>query len=129
MNWKLTLTITMSCCLASAVSADNGQMSEERMQQMMEQAEKMQECMGKIDQKSMEAHAARAEKVNAEIKGLCAAGKHDEAQKLAMNYGKEMAASREMEDMKKCGEMMHGMMPAPPGPAAGSSPGHVCDGM
>lgn len=124
MNWKLTITIMTALCLASAVYADNGQMSEDQMQQMMEHAEKMQECMGKIDQKAMETHAARAEKVDAEIKGLCAAGKRDEAQKLAMDYGKEMAASREMQDMKKCGEMMQGMVPPH---ASGENPGHVCD--
>jgi hypothetical protein len=109
--------------------AENGQMTDEQMQQMMENTGKMQECMAKVDQKAMDALTAKGEKVNAEIKNLCAAGKRDEAQKMAIDYGKEMAASKEMQAMQKCGEMAKGMMPQGPGSGDGKKPGHVCDGM
>ena len=103
----------------------NGQqMSDEQMQQMMEGAGKMQECMAKIDQKDMDAITAKSEKVNGEIKKLCAAGKRDEAQITAMDYGKEMAASKEMQAMQQCGMANQMAMTDP-----GEKPGHVCDGM
>lgn len=116
-------------CMPLVSFAENGLMSDEQMQQMMEGAGKMQECMAKVDQKAMDALTAKGEKVNAEIKKLCAAGKRDEAQKKAMDYGKEMAASKEMQAMQKCGAMAQGMMPQHPGPGDGKKPGHVCDGM
>ena len=107
-----------------ALFAQDEQMSEEQMQQMMENAGKMQDCMAKMDQNAMDTIAAKGEKVNAEIKKLCAAGKRDEAQKMAMDYGKEMASSREMQAMQQCG-----MAKQMPMAGQGEKPGHVCDGM
>jgi metal-dependent amidase/aminoacylase/carboxypeptidase family protein len=104
-------------------------MSDEQMQQMMEGAGKMQDCMAKIDQKAMDEMAAKGEKVHAEIKQLCAAGKRDEAQKKAMEYGREMAASKDMQAMRKCGDMAKGMMPQYAASAADNKNAHVCDGM
>jgi hypothetical protein len=77
----------------------------------------------------MDALTAKGEKVNTEIKNLCAAGKRDEAQKMAIDYGKEMSASKEMQAMQKCGAMAQGMGPQHPGPGNGAKQGHVCDGM
>jgi len=111
-------------CMPLALFAQNEQMSEEQMQQMMENAGKMQDCMGKMDQQAMDAYAAKGEKVNAEIKKLCAAGKRDEAQKMATDYGKEMASSKEMQAMQQCGMANQMAMTDP-----GEKPGHVCDGM
>ena len=108
-----------------ALFAQDEQMSEEQMQQMMENAGKMQDCMAHMDQQAMDAFAAKGEKVNAEIKKLCAAGKRDEAQKMAVDYGKEMASSKEMRAMQQCGGMVNQMAMA----GNGEKPGHVCDGM
>ena len=110
-------------CLPLMLSAQDEQMTDEQMQQMMENSGKMQECMEKIDQKSMDAYAARGEKMHAEIMKLCAAGKRDEAQKMAIDYGKEMASSKEMQAMQKCGMMAKQM------PMTGheGKQGQVCD--
>ena len=116
-------------CMPLALFAQDEQMSEEQMQQMMENAGKMQDCMAKMDQQAMDDFAAKGEKVNAEIQNLCSVGKRDEAQKMAIEYGKEMAASKEMQAMQKCGEMAKGMMPQGPGSGDGAKPGHVCDEM
>jgi len=109
-------------CMPLALFAQDEQMSEEQMQQMMENAGKMQDCMAQMDQQAMDAYAAKGEKVNAEITKLCAAGKRDEAQKMAVDYGKEMASSKEMQAMQQCGM-------ATPMTGQGEKPGHVCDGM
>ena len=91
------------------VQAGQG-MNEEQMQQMMEQAQKMQECMSGIDQSAMETHAARAEKTSKEMKALCTAGKRDEAQAIAIDYARELRSSEDMQTMKKCSELASGMM-------------------
>ena len=107
-------------------------MTEEQMQQMMENAQKMQECMANIDQSAMDKLTARSEKMQVEIEALCTAGKREAAQDKAMKYGKEMANSKVMREMKKCGEMgqqMRQQMPMMPGTEGDSSgSGHVCDG-
>ena len=110
-------------CLPLTLSAQDEQMSDEQMQQMMENSGKMQDCMAHMDQKAMDAYAAKGEKMHAEIQKLCAAGKRDEAQKMAMEYGKEMASSKEMQAMQQCG-MMAKQMPVSGG---AENQGHVCD--
>jgi len=107
-------------------------MSEEQMQQMMEQAQKMQECMAKIDQTAMEALAAKAEKMHKDMKALCAAGKRDRAQSVAISYGKEVSATKEMKAMVKCSEMATGMMQQMPmmqNLDKDYEKHHVCDGI
>ena len=111
-------------CMPWTLFAQDEQMSEEQMQQMMENAGKMQDCMAHMDQKAMDAYAAKGEKMHADIQKLCAAGKRDEAQKMAVEYGKEMASSKEMQAMQQCG--MAKQMPVTGG---AEKQGHVCDEM
>jgi len=113
--------------------AQNGQMSEEQMRQMMQHAQKMQKCMSNIDQSAMEALAEKGKKMEAEVKALCKAGKRDQANNMAMVYGREVSGSKEMQAMQKCSAMAQGMMhnsPWMPGKGGKNSDGsHVCDGM
>ncbi len=51
---KSLLVLTLIISPALTVQAEQ-RMSEEQMQQMMEEAQKMQECMTKIDQSAMNA--------------------------------------------------------------------------
>lgn len=107
-------------------------MSEEEMQKMMELSQKMQECMARIDQSAMEAQAAKAEKMHNEMKALCDAGKRDKAQKLAIDYGKEVSQSKVMKEMQKCSEMAAGMMQQNPmmqDMISDYENQHVCDGI
>ena len=109
-------------------------MSEEDMQKMMQQAQKMQSCMQNIDQAKLKAIDQRSSQILANIDSLCASGKRDEAQAKAISYGKEMAKDPTMQAMKKCsemmsGEMMQGMMPKTPLMDLDKdlSSRHVCD--
>ena len=119
--------------LIQAEPAQNAGMSEEQMQQLMKNAQKMQECFAQMDQSAMQSLNAKGKKMRGEVKALCAAGKRDEAQNTAIKYGKEIANSREMEEMKKCGDMAKQMMqqmPMNPGTDGDfSGIGHVCDGI
>lgn len=114
-------------------SAQNmGGMTEAQMQQLMQQAQTMQNCMANIDQTEMKAFQQKAEAMDAEVKALCAAGKRDAAMARAMAFGKETAQSTIMQDMKKCGEGMKNMLPnlpktARPTDDTSGKPRHICD--
>ena len=102
---------------------------EAQMRQMMEQGQKMQECMQSIDPSVMETMQREGQAFASKIDALCAAGKRDEAQDQAMAYGKEIAASSEFKQVRKCGEMMRGVsmesqVPMPEDLEKGL---HVCD--
>ena len=133
-NFISFISIAILVCISFVQPAQAGAgMSEEQMQQMMQAAEKMQECFAKMDQSAMQSLTAKGEKMQAEVKALCATGKRDEAQSKAIEYGKEIANSKEMQEMKKCTEMAGDMMqhmPMSPGADGDfSGMGHVCDEM
>ncbi len=117
--------------LPLSVFAENmGGMSEEQMQQMMQQAQGMQTCMQNIDQAEMQAFEQRAKQMSVDAQALCASGKRDEAMQLAMAFGKETSGNKAMQAMKKCGEGMKNMMPKIPSAAQndGVTPSrHICD--
>lgn len=125
------LVLIVSVILLQSVQAQNRQMNEDQMRQMMQNAQKMQQCFANIDQSAMEALTARGKKVEAEVKALCKSGKRDQAQKRAMAYGRELNTSKEMQAMRKCGNMAQQMMKNSPwmtdenGMASGN--GHICD--
>ncbi len=120
-----SLAFALSLSFAGVVHAGAG-MSDEEMQQMMAGAQEMQKCMAGIDQSQLEKLSARAEAMDEEVKELCAAGNRDEAQSVAIEYGKEISTSPVMQDMKKCGEMAKGMMPDIEKDLADR---HACDGI
>jgi alanyl-tRNA synthetase len=124
------VAVFLTLCLPLSVFAENMQgMSEEQMQQMMQQAQGMQTCMQNVDQAEMQAFEQRAEQMTAETKALCASGKRDEAMKVAIAFGKEVASNKAVQEMKKCGDMVKGMLPkAIPQDNGQSSPdSHICD--
>lgn len=130
MNKQLLISLLF---MPFAVQAQNmgGMPTEAQLQQMMQQAQTMQNCMANIDEAEMEAFQQKAEAMDAEVKALCAAGKRDAAMARAMAFGKETAQSSIMRDMKKCGEGMKNMMPMLPKTAQttveGGKPRHICD--
>ena len=127
---KLLLTIFLS--LFTSICLADQSMSEE---QMAQQAQAAQECFAKIDQSNFAALEAKGKEMESEIKALCAAGKRDEAMSTAMKYGKEFNASAEMKEIRKCSELMKGMMAnmptpyMPPDIDEDNEDRHICDGM
>ena len=106
---KLVITLL---CLAPIVSfAQNPMgMNQADMQKMMQQMQKAQACMEKIDQAELDALEKKANQFEAEMKSLCASGKRDQAQEKAMVYMKEIVNSSAVKEAKRCGEMMQGAM-------------------
>ncbi len=152
---RLALVSLVAVVLGAAASVSPAQApSEEEMRRLMEQARQMQQNMPMPDPAQLEqlqAHAARmqaclqnvdqdalgqmqheGEALAREIQALCASGERDAAQARAIDYGRRMAASPEIAELAKCGEMMRGMMPSLAGIIAdGGMPDgatHVCDG-
>ena len=86
-------------------------MSEEDMEQMMQQMQKMKSCMENVDQSKLKALEKRSRQMEYEVKSLCASGKRDEAQKEAISFGKEIVNDPTMKIMRKCGDTMKDVMP------------------
>jgi len=128
---KTTLLI-LSLLLPVAALAQSPQgMNEQEMQQMMQRMQQMQTCMQDIDQEQLKGLEQRSRQVEADIKSLCTDGKRAEAQQRAMAFGMEISHDPNLKIMRKCGEMMRGMVPELPlvdyeqKTAKGSK--HICD--
>lgn len=125
---KQTIVFFMLWLPLSVFAENMGEMSEEQMQQMMQQAQGMQTCMQNIDQAEMQAFEQRAQQMQSETQALCASGKRDEAMQAAMAFGKEVASNKAMQEMKKCGEGMKNMMPKIIAQTSDQTkPSHICD--
>ena len=129
MKTVTTLMILMLPALAGAQNFQN--MSEADMQNMMQQAQKMQVCMAGIDQSEMKKFEQRANQVQAKVETLCASGKRDEAQEEGIAFAREISSNESMKKMQTCSKMMEGMMPGMPTmPQDASGEGdnqHICD--
>lgn len=128
---KLIMT-PMLFLFSSLTLAQNYQgMSEEDMQRMMQQAKKAQACMQNVDQTKLQALGDEAKQVESEIKTLCAEGKRSEAEKRGYSFAREMNTNPDVAEMRKCGQMMRGMMPNMGfvDKASKESGGHICDDM
>jgi len=115
-------------CFPLIAAAQPPAMSQQEMEKMMQGMRKMQECMRNVDQSAMESMASKAEAMQKRIKSLCQTGKRDQAQSLAVEFGRKMTSNEAMKQMRKCGEMMQGMMPQTPFPSEDElKQSHVCD--
>ncbi|HFQ88636.1 MAG TPA: hypothetical protein ENK27_01050 [Desulfobulbus sp.] len=135
-----TLTLLALILLPLPVAAQTYpgmNMNQQDMQKMMLQAQKAQACMEKVDKKALEAMEQESRQFEAEIRALCAAGKRGQAQEKALAYGRRMTASPVVREMKRCAEMMQGMMKnLVPGMDTrfmnedpGRSPANICDSL
>lgn len=103
-------------------------MTGEQTKAMQEFAQKMQECMARMDMPALE---ARGRAVESEIAALCSAGKREAAQERANAYALEMAKSDAMKGVRECGELsalMLQSLPAADGSGgAGDVPGNIME--
>ena len=106
-------------------------MSEADMQKMMQGMQEAEACMQGIDQDRLDAFSQRAEKIQSEVKLLCARGERDAAQQKGLAFAREMNTDPDIQKMRICGEKMRGMMPMMPFMAESGSPDtsgkHICD--
>lgn len=129
-----TLFVIMTLVFSGLASAQETGMTPE-MQQMMQNMQKrmgqMQQCMGQIDQKAMRAMEVRARQMEEDVQQLCKAGKRDEAQKRAIEYGQEMSRNPVAQQLGKCNEHLKDtliprtLMSKPA--KEGEKPKNICD--
>jgi UTP:GlnB (protein PII) uridylyltransferase len=124
------LSIIILLIMPAIASAQNYRgMNEQDMQKMMQQMQEMETCMQNIDQTKLKALEQRSNQFEAEMKSLCADGRRDEAQTKAIAFGREFSTDPTIQAMRKCGELMQGVMPVMPfmDEDEDYSSRHVCD--
>lgn len=87
------------------------EMNQQDMQKMMAGMQKMGACMQKIDKKKLEIMEQRAQAFSKTIQSLCAKGKRAQAERESQKIGKKMMNDPIAKELKKCSDMVIGMMP------------------
>ncbi len=129
--WKrvsLVIAITVLMVALAPVSAQQAP-NEAQMRQMMEQAQKTQACMAKVDQSVLENLRIEGEAMGKKVSALCTAGKREEALSAAIAYSKKIASSPGLKQMRQCSESLGDFKfgVSPPTPEEIEKNGHVCD--
>jgi predicted lipoprotein len=83
-------------------------------QDMMQKMMAMQQCMEGIDQNELRQLEQKARQFEAELKGLCASGKDQQAQSEAIAFSKQVMASKSLVQVRECSKIMEGMIPEIP---------------
>lgn len=91
-------------------AAGPGGMAEEQMQQMIENDQKLLQCLKKIDRTALDKLEKEGKEVEANINDLCKAGRRDEAQAAAVAYARKVNGSKEVRAFRKCSELAKGIM-------------------
>lgn len=130
---KITISVLLVLLPLTASAFDFQNMDQAGMQAMMQNMQKMQNCMANIDQNELEKLQARSEEFATSIKSLCKQGKRAEAQEKAMAYSKQFVNDKTMKAMQKCTDMAKDMMPVDTSMMFSEeeiekgNAGHVCD--
>lgn len=111
---KKLFCLAMLALPAVAFAQNYPGMNQGDMQKMMQQMQKVQQCMEGIDQSQLNDLQQRAEQMKKEIDTLCAQGNRSEAQKTALSFSKEIAKDPSMNQMRKCGELSQDAIPNMP---------------
>lgn len=128
MNKKALHYLILLALTPVVAHAEYPDMSQEQMQKMMAQAQKMQACFSQADPAAMQRMAEQGKALQAEISAMCKSGDRDGAQKRAVAYAKEMMNDKAFQVMKKCGEEIAQTMPQMDlKDYSDEKQGHVCD--
>jgi hypothetical protein len=124
--------VTLMLISLNALAQPPTGMSESDMQGMMQGMQAMQECMAKIDMAAVDRFSAEGKQVEAEVRSLCAAGKREAAQHMAIAFGMKITQDPAMKAMAGCSKKMQGTMPKMPQQpyadlARDKNRRHVCD--
>jgi len=100
------ILVGLALTFSLGFSQDTGGMNEDKMQAMMQEMQKMQVCMSKIDMSSLQAMQTEAITLEKQIKQMCESGQRDKAQQTAVKYSKKIMTSPAMLQMKECTKSM-----------------------
>ena len=111
---KPLICIFLSLFTTTIFAAESYKMDEKEMKIMMEQMQKMQNCMQKVDRNEITAAEKLATKIASEIKSMCANGKQAQAQEHAIKFSEKLATMPALRELRKCSEMAVGAAPMIP---------------
>ena len=130
---KNLVIISMLLMSISSIAQDRYGMDDVATQKMMEEMQKLQDCMANIDQSQFGDIERRQQQFEQEVRPLCASGRRDEAQKRAIKFGREMAGHPAIKEISKCSKLVNSdmakeMLPDTDFNSEGLDT-HVCDEM
>ena len=99
MNKWVSLLAVVACL---PLAAQEFSMTAEEIAAMQKKAAEAQACMAKIDQGRFQELQADGEQKLSEISALCKAGKRNEAQSMAVAYGKAVMADPMVKELQAC---------------------------
>lgn len=102
--------------LQTARAENMSPMDTPQMQNMIQQMNKMQQCLQEVDEMELHRYEEKINALEIELRRLCKAGKDAEAQQKAVAFARELNASKIFQQIEACSaEMRHsGFMPPAP---------------
>lgn len=117
--------------MGGIVQAQLDGFADANIQQMMQEAKKMEACIKNVDHDALDKLINRGAKLEETVKELCSVDGRDEAQLMAVDYIKEVESSKELAALRECGTMASKMMGDLPlginSPDSLGDDEHVCD--
>ncbi len=110
------------------IAQEMPQMKGQNMEKMMQEMQKMQTCMAKINFNSLATLQEEAERVQKNIDEMCKQGKRNKAQTTAIDFSHKVMNYHAVVQLKQCskGTAMEGMMQIS---EQNFKEHHVCDGV
>ena len=105
---KILTGITLLLLSMTAFAQNPYEINDPAIQKMMEEMQKYEICMAKIQQSQFIEIQRLQEKFVEEVRPLCDSGNRDKAQKRAIKFGKEMSNHPVIIEISKCGELLTG---------------------
>ena len=99
-----TLLFTFFISSSLLFSQEMPQMNEQNIEKMMQEMQKMQMCMAKIDFDSLASLEEKSFTVQKKIEEKCTQGKKDEAEAIALKFVTEIKKLPAIIQMQECGK-------------------------
>jgi len=102
---KIFIAMPMLLLTMAVFAQNRHELNDPAMQDMMEEMQKLQACMAKIDQSHFGDIEDRQHQFQEEVRSLCASGNRDAAQKRAIVFGTEMSNHPAIKEIRECGKL------------------------
>ena len=103
---KILTGITLLLLPMISIAQNPYEIDDPAIQKMMEEMQKYETCMAKIEQSKFIEIQLLQEQFVEEVRPLCASGDRDKAQKRAIMFGKEMSNHPVILEISKCDKLL-----------------------
>lgn len=121
---KAYFSVTSLVLMLAMVAVHSEQSSAQNAEPMQQEA---QRCMAGVDPSVFREIERKGRLLQSEISRLCKSGERDAAMEVAVNFSQEVAADKNIKQLKKCSEQFMLGMPPIPDYQAENEAGHICD--